>query len=175
MVIEHELHLVYPAKVCVIIGEGNCNPLQYSCLENPMDRWVWQATVHGVTKSRTQLNDLTCVIRALPETYRSAAMRVRMLSSFSCVWLFATPWTVVCQAPRSMGFSLQEYCSELPCPLPGGLNDSRIKSMSPALQVDSFPLSHQGSPFSSYAYSSNSVFSRMLNKKRSFEKMSPSP
>ena len=35
------------------IGEGNGNPLQYSCLENPMDRRAWTATVHGVTKSRT--------------------------------------------------------------------------------------------------------------------------
>ena len=31
-------------------GEGNCNPLQYSCLENPTDRGIWQATVHGVAK-----------------------------------------------------------------------------------------------------------------------------
>ena len=31
-------------------GEGNGNPLQYSCLENPMDREAWQAIVHGVTK-----------------------------------------------------------------------------------------------------------------------------
>ena len=37
-------------------GEGNCNPLQYSCLENPMGRG---ATVHGVTKSRTRLSDFT--------------------------------------------------------------------------------------------------------------------
>ena len=36
-------------------GDGHGNPLQYSCLENPMDRGVWQATVHRVTKSRTQL------------------------------------------------------------------------------------------------------------------------
>ena len=36
-------------------GEGNDNPLQCSCLENPMDRGVWWATVHGVAKSRTQL------------------------------------------------------------------------------------------------------------------------
>ena len=34
-------------------GEGNGNPLQYSCLKNPMDRGAWQATVHGVTKSQT--------------------------------------------------------------------------------------------------------------------------
>ena len=34
-------------------GEGNGNPLQYSCLENPMERGAWRAIVHGVTKSRT--------------------------------------------------------------------------------------------------------------------------
>ena len=38
-------------------GEGNSYPLQYSCLENVMDRGVWQATVHGVAKSRTRLSD----------------------------------------------------------------------------------------------------------------------
>ena len=36
-------------------GEGNGNPLQYPCLENPMDRGAWWATVHGATKSQTQL------------------------------------------------------------------------------------------------------------------------
>ena len=40
-------------------GEGNGIPLQYSCLENPMDRGVWWAAVHGVTKSWTQLRDFT--------------------------------------------------------------------------------------------------------------------
>ena len=39
------------------LGEGNGNPLQYSCLENSMDRGAWWATVHGVTKSQTQLSD----------------------------------------------------------------------------------------------------------------------
>ena len=38
-------------------GEGNGNPLQYSCPENPMDRGAWQATVHGVAKSRIRLCD----------------------------------------------------------------------------------------------------------------------
>ena len=38
-------------------GEGNGSPLQYSYLENPTDRGVWQATVHGVAKSQTQLSD----------------------------------------------------------------------------------------------------------------------
>ena len=40
-------------------GGGNGNPLQYSCLENPMDGGAWQATVHGVAKSRTRLSDFT--------------------------------------------------------------------------------------------------------------------
>ena len=38
-------------------GEGNSNPLQYSCLENPMDGGAWQATVHGVAKSQKQPSD----------------------------------------------------------------------------------------------------------------------
>ena len=38
-------------------GEGNGNPLQYSCLENPMDRGAWQATVHGVRRVRHNLKD----------------------------------------------------------------------------------------------------------------------
>ena len=37
-------------------GEGNGNSFQYSCLENPMDRGAWRATVHGVAKSRAQLS-----------------------------------------------------------------------------------------------------------------------
>ena len=40
-------------------GEGNGNPLQYSCLENLMDRGAWQATVHGVAKSWARLRDFT--------------------------------------------------------------------------------------------------------------------
>ena len=40
-------------------GGGNGNPLQYSCLENPMDRGGWWATVHGVAKSWTQLSNRT--------------------------------------------------------------------------------------------------------------------
>ena len=41
---------------------GNGNPLQYSCLENPMGRGAWWATVHGVSKSQTQLSDFTFTI-----------------------------------------------------------------------------------------------------------------
>ena len=40
-------------------GEGNGTPLQYSCLENPMDGGAWWAAVHGVARSRTRLSDFT--------------------------------------------------------------------------------------------------------------------
>ena len=42
----------------LVIGEGNGNPLQCSCLENPMDGGTWYAIVHGVTKSQTQLSNI---------------------------------------------------------------------------------------------------------------------
>ena len=47
------------SEVTLKLGEGNGNPLQYSCLENPIDGGVWWAAVHGVTKSRTRLSDFT--------------------------------------------------------------------------------------------------------------------
>ena len=61
-------------------GEGNGNPLQYSCLGNPMDRGGWQATVHRVVKSWTQFSSVTQ----------------------SCPTVFATPWTAACQASLSI-------------------------------------------------------------------------
>ena len=46
-------------------GEGNGNPLQYSCLENPMDGGAWWATVHGVAKSQIRLRDFTFTLSIL--------------------------------------------------------------------------------------------------------------
>ena len=43
----------------LVIGEGDSTPLQYSCLENPMDGGVWKAAIHGVTEDRTRLSDFT--------------------------------------------------------------------------------------------------------------------
>ena len=57
-----------------------------------------------------------------------------------------TPWTVACQAPLFMGFPRQKYWSGLPFPSPRDLSNSGIKPESPALQVDSLPLSHLGRP-----------------------------
>ena len=70
-----------------------------------------------------------------------------MLSHFSCICFFATPWTVACQAPLSMGFSRQEYGSGLPFPTPGDLPNRGIKPVSlksPALET--LPLASPGKP-----------------------------
>ena len=72
-----------------------------------------------------------------------------MLSCFSCVLLFATQYTIACQAPLSVELSRQEYQSGFPCPPPGDLSNPGIKPMShaaPALQANSFLLSQWGSP-----------------------------
>ena len=52
-------------------GEGYGNPLQYSCLENPMDRGAWQATVHRVARSWTQLKRISTHARTI-ETFVSS-------------------------------------------------------------------------------------------------------
>ena len=54
-----ECNTLYLTLISVIDGEGNGTPLQYSCLENPMDGGAWWAAVHGVAKSRTRLSDFT--------------------------------------------------------------------------------------------------------------------
>ena len=81
-------------------GGGNGYPLQDSCLENPMDRRAWWATIHRVSKSWTQLNELN--------NNHKGPREVKLLS---CVQLFVTPWTVAYEAPPSMGFPRPEYWS----------------------------------------------------------------
>ena len=46
-------------QICPMSGEGNGNPLQYSCLENLMDGGAWWAAVHGVARNQTRLRDFT--------------------------------------------------------------------------------------------------------------------
>ena len=63
------------------------------------------------------------------ETYFSEVK----VKSLNRVQLFVTPWTVASQAPLSVGFSMQEYCSGLPFPSPGDLPNPGIEPRSPAL------------------------------------------
>ena len=70
---------------CGNCGEGNSTPLQYSCLENPMDRGAWWAAVHGVTRSRTRLSDFTfsCHFHPLEKE----------MATHSSVLAWIIPWT----------------------------------------------------------------------------------
>ena len=68
-----------------ILGEGNGTPLQYSCLENPMDGGAWWAAVHGVAKSWTQLSDF-------PFTFHFHALEKEM-ATHSSVLAWRMPGT----------------------------------------------------------------------------------
>ena len=70
-------------------GEGNGNPLQYTCLENPMDGGAWWATVHGVAKSRTRLNNFTLFcftlyIKMFPNTTPYKVLLKNCTGKFKC-------------------------------------------------------------------------------------------
>ena len=89
--------------------EGHGSLLQYSCLENPMDRVAWQDTVHAVAKSL----DKTATFTVFIAVYACVLNHVR---------LFVTH-----QAPLSLGFFRQGYWSGLPCPPPGDLPHAGMK------------------------------------------------
>ena len=66
-------------------GEGNGNPLQYSCLENPMDEGAWWATVHGVAKSQTRLSDFTSLQKIQTVSLPSRGKRIIKLIKKSMI------------------------------------------------------------------------------------------
>ena len=111
-------------------GGRNDHPLQYSRLENSINRGTWQATVHGATKSQDWAQCYLYHLNSIMYCY-SVESEVKSLSR-----LFAIPWNVTYHAPLSMGFSRQEYWSELPFPSPGDLPDPGIQPGSPALRAD---------------------------------------
>ena len=79
-------------------GEGNGNPLQYCCLENPMDRGAWYTTVYGVTKSRTRLSDLTNFTLLVPV---GPAGPASYASEQQGNWRFNRRFTEKAMAPHS--------------------------------------------------------------------------
>ena len=69
-------------------GEGNGTPLQYSCLENLMDRGAWRVTVHEITKSQTRLSDLALLLVLPFCCQEQSILRSTASYSFSAVNIF---------------------------------------------------------------------------------------
>ena len=83
-------------------GGEHSNPFQYSCLGSPMDRGAWWVIFHGVTKSCTQLKQLSSSGNIEYEK-RLNNVLLCCAQSFSHVQIFVTPWTIARQAPLSKG------------------------------------------------------------------------
>ena len=77
-------------------GEGNGNPLQYSCLENPMDGGSWLATVHGVAKSRTRLSDFTITITRFVIAFLPRSKYLNFMAAVTIYDDFGAPEDKVC-------------------------------------------------------------------------------
>ena len=86
-------------------GAGHRNPLQYSCLENPMDRGAWRAMVHRVAKSQIWLKQLSMHAHSYQAQQQIFWFVIVIVESLSCVQLFVTPWTAACQASLSFTIS----------------------------------------------------------------------
>ena len=96
--------------------------LRSQCRGPGFDPWSGNEVLHAATKTQcSQVNKYLAITKKPIE-------RAQLLS---CVWFFATPWTIARQAPLFMEFSRREYWSGLPCPSPGELLDSGIKPVSP--------------------------------------------
>ena len=164
------------------IGEGNCNPLQCSCLENPRDGGAWWAAVYGVAQSRTRLkqrssssssvvifrkhyvitfSQVDCLFAAKQGKEK---VKVKALVT-QWAQLCENSWTVACQAPLSTEFSRQEYWSGLPFPSPRDLPDPGIEPKSPAspaLSDGFFTTEPPGSLFCQTAYLSQTINEKQI-------------
>ena len=107
-------------------GEANGNPLQYSCLENPMDGEAWWATVHGVAKSWTQLSDFTFTflllftIKLMKDQLKPSSVLISISLLVLYIWICTSVcvcvpmcehphgWFVLCQLFTSFSYF---YCS----------------------------------------------------------------
>ena len=144
-------------------GGGNDDPLQHSCLKNPMNRGDWRAMVHRVAKSGTQLKRLSAHTREVRLWQKLSEFcftdQKRRVEDFPhvyacmCVCLIvsclATRWTVAHQAPLAVGFSRQDYwgcfarCPR--CPNPRAGKEKASKTMQLAKKGKFITDSNQGS------------------------------
>ena len=141
-----------PCTLTIKIGISLCRRLgrsrQQMCLHSGSLSPICIPSFKGILSSFCQL--VVCVTAGVQQMLSelNSSLNPCMLSCFSRVQPFVTPWTIACQTSLFMGFYRQDYWSGLPFPPPGNLPDPRIEPTSPAapaLQVDSLPLSQQGS------------------------------
>ena len=92
------------------VGEGNGTPLQYSCLENPMDGGAWWAVVHGVAKSRTRLSDFTFTLMhwvtisvIICFYHRLEELLEKAMAPHSSILAWRIQWMEECGGLQSMG------------------------------------------------------------------------
>ena len=117
--------------------EGDDIALKFLSLEG----WLGWCHLRRRREECLMQRKVMCVLRSRGQMYCAYLL--------SRIWLFATPWIVVHQAPLSLGLSWLKYWNGLPFPFLGDLPDPGIKStspVSPVLQKASLPLSHHGSP-----------------------------
>ena len=173
-----------PCEISVshsVVGEGNDTPLQYCCLENPMDGGTWWAGVHGVAKLDTTEQfhfhfSLSCIgegngsplqcsclenprdgvaWRAAVHGVAQSQTRLKRLSSSSSTQWCPTlcdPMDYSPQGSSVHGILQERILGGLPFPSPGELSDSGIKPRPPALQVDSLLSELPGKPWNNIIY-----------------------
>ena len=114
---------------------------------------------------------LTVFIKCKSQDLLQFQLCYTVLSCFSCVWLFVTPWTTACQASLSMEFSRQEHWSGLSFPTAGDLPNLGIETVSPvspALAGRLFATEPPGKPFGRISYVKCWHSSRLSNQRCSF-------
>ena len=145
-------------------GEGNGNPLQYSCQDNPMDRGAWRAIVHRVAKGLTWQSHWTCtlVVQFYKFTKKSfnctivigESYAIWKWKSLSCVWLCDSPWNSPGQNTGVGSLFV----------LPGIFLIQGLNLGLPHCRWILYQLSHQGSPrileWVAYPFSSESPWPR---------------
>ena len=120
------------------LSEPGCAPLNFLCETNCTKCCEVRLASHSLYLFLTNKDSIFVHSWSRKNSQKSYVLWVCLqvyfepcvLSHFSHVWLFATSWTVAHQAPMPVGFSKQEYWSELPCPLPWDLPDPGIKPWS---------------------------------------------
>ena len=134
------LPLLWPQDFYV----GSITLTKRSKVTSPVTRKIRRYCIHPDKIHKNMFYD-TPVKKEQSESKNVETLNI-LYQSLSHVRLFATPWTVAHQTSLFTGFPRQEQWSGLPFPPPGDLLDPGIEPTSPALQTDSLPLSHQGSP-----------------------------